>query len=101
MSTNPIRPVAYVQPDHLDVLSRTGKHLVRMSANPDGPCLMPLYTEQALWELRQRLIQTIRADVATLVLDYFNKAFSPEPEMSQERIMREIESLKDTDKEHP
>lgn len=61
MNTDPLRPVAFVQPDHLNVLAHSGKHLVRMSAEPDDPCLMPLYTEQALWALRQQLLAEIRA----------------------------------------
>lgn len=101
MNTDPLHPVGYVQPDHLNVLHHSGKHLVRMSAEPDDPCLMPLYTEQSLFELRQWLIQEIRADVASLVLDYFNQAFASEPPMTQASLMREIEALKDTDKEHP
>lgn len=63
MNTDPLRPVAFVRPDHLNVLTHSGKHLVRMSAEPDDPCLMPLYTEQALWALRQQLLADIRAAI--------------------------------------
>lgn len=61
--TDALRPIAFVQPDHLNVLAHSGKHLVRMSAEQDDPCLMPLYTTQALWALRQQLLADIRAAI--------------------------------------
>lgn len=63
MNTDPLRPVAFVQPDHLNVLAHSGRHLVRMCAEPDGVCMMPLYTEQALWALRQQLLMEIRTAI--------------------------------------
>jgi hypothetical protein len=122
MSDDTIKPVAYIQSDHLDVLRRSGmKHLVRMSANQDDPCLTALYTEQALFAARQQALDHVMTRIPSNLphddpyrpvnlgwsqcCEYMRGAVDDlrhvDLEWSYDKIMSEIESMKDTDKEHP
>ena len=61
-----VKPALWVQPDHLTVLTHSGRHLIRASAEPDEVCSKPMYREDevaALQRENEALRKQRRSDI--------------------------------------